>query len=254
MSAYLARFKGISREHTGSDLNTFVTWCTERGVQPLAARRADLELFVRWMQETRRFKPSTVARRTSVVAGFYRTCVIDGVLDHSPAEYVRRPSVPPESPTLGLTHLQFEAMLTLAAGPPRDLCIAFDAYSIKCMARYVVEIEPEVRQWLDSLSDHDYGRAEFYADLLADNAETLGEPYSRHLGGKVRELRFHLQRQQVRITYWLASGRRVILLTVFNKTQRSEVAEVDRALAVQKECEAEHGHAVDVYDRRNSDE
>jgi integrase len=49
-----------------------------------------------------------------VIAGFYRTCVIDGVLEHSPAEYVRRPTVPPESPTLGLTHLQFEAMLTAA--------------------------------------------------------------------------------------------------------------------------------------------
>jgi len=86
MSAYLSRFRGISREHTCSDLNAFMTWCTERGVQPLSARRSDLELFVRWMQETRRFKPSTVARRTSVVSGFYRTCVIDGVLDHSPAE------------------------------------------------------------------------------------------------------------------------------------------------------------------------
>ena len=41
--------------------------------------------------------------------------VIDGVLEHSPADYVRRPTVPPESPTLGLTHLQFEAM-----SPPRD--------------------------------------------------------------------------------------------------------------------------------------
>jgi integrase/recombinase XerD len=50
----------------------------------------------------------------SVVAGFYRTCVIDGVLEHSPAEYVRRPNVPAESPTLGLTHLQFEALLTAA--------------------------------------------------------------------------------------------------------------------------------------------
>jgi site-specific recombinase XerD len=71
-------------------------------------------MYVRWMQETRRFKPSTVSRRTSVLAGFYRTCVIDGVLSHSPAEYVRRPVVPAESPTLGLTHLQFEAMLTAA--------------------------------------------------------------------------------------------------------------------------------------------
>ena len=35
-------------------------------------------------------------------------------MEHSPAEHVRRPSVPPESPTLGFTHLQFEAMLTAA--------------------------------------------------------------------------------------------------------------------------------------------
>jgi hypothetical protein len=122
------------------------------------------------------------------------------------------------------------------------------------MSRYVIEIEPEVRKWLDSLSDHDYGRAEFYADLLADNAETLGEPYSRHLGGKVRELRFHLQRQQVRITYWLAPGRRVILLTAFNKTRRSEVAEVQRAFIAQKDCEARHSHAESIYNREISDE
>ena len=59
-------------------------------------------------------KPSTVSRRLSVVTSFHNTCVIDGVLQHSPAEYVRRPRVPPESPTLGLSHLQFEALLTAA--------------------------------------------------------------------------------------------------------------------------------------------
>ena len=113
-AAYLARFKGLSREHTDSDLRAFLSWCAGRGIDPLRAQRAQLELYVRWMQETRRFKPSTVSRRTSVLSGFYRTAVIDGVLAHSPAEYVRRPTVPPESPTLGLTHLQFEAMLTAA--------------------------------------------------------------------------------------------------------------------------------------------
>lgn len=120
VGAYLGRFKGSSREHTGSDLRVFLTWCGERGVQPLAAHRADLELYVRWMQETRRFKPSTVSRRISVLAGFYRTCVIDGVLAHSPAEHVRRPTVPVDSPTLGLTHLQFEALLTAARQSARD--------------------------------------------------------------------------------------------------------------------------------------
>ena len=66
------------------------------------------------MQEVRRFQPSTVSRRVSVVAGFYRTCVIDQVITASPADYVRRPNVPPQSPTLGLSHLQFEALLTAA--------------------------------------------------------------------------------------------------------------------------------------------
>jgi len=114
VAAYLARFKGSSRDHTESDLRCFLAWCAERGLDPLAARRPHLELYLRWMQEIRRFKPSTVSRRFSVTAGFYRTCVIDGLLDHSPAEHVRRPSVPAESPTLGFTHLQFEALLTTA--------------------------------------------------------------------------------------------------------------------------------------------
>ena len=120
VGAYLGRFKGSSREHTGSDLRVFLTWCGEHGVQPLATQRVDLERYVRWMQETRRFKPSTVSRRISVLAGFYRTCVIDGVLPHSPAEHVRRPTVPADSPTLGLTHLQFEALLTAARQSAHD--------------------------------------------------------------------------------------------------------------------------------------
>jgi site-specific recombinase XerD len=79
------------------------------------------------MQESRRFKPSTISRRFSVAAGFYRTCVIDGVLEHSPAEHVRRPHVSAESPTLGLTHLQFEALLTAARESVNDYDFALVA-------------------------------------------------------------------------------------------------------------------------------
>jgi hypothetical protein len=115
---------------------------------------------------------------------------------------------------------------------------------------YEVDIEPEVRSWLAGLSDRDFGRVDFLVGLLAEHAEDLGEPYARHLGGKVRELRFHLLlRQQIRVTYWLAPGRRVILLTVFAKTRRAEAAEVARALYAQKICEAEHGSAHQVFDR-----
>jgi integrase len=127
VAAYLARFKGSSREHTDSDLRCYLAWCAERGLDPLAARRPHLELYIRWMQEVRHFKPSTVSRRFSVTAGFYQTCVIDGLLDHSPAVHVRRPSVPPESPTLGFTHLQFEALLTAARQSPNPCDFALVA-------------------------------------------------------------------------------------------------------------------------------
>ncbi len=90
VAAYLARFTGSSREHTESDLRCYLAWCAERGLDPPAARRPHLELYIRWMQEIRRFQPSTVSRRFPVTAGFYRTCVLDSILQHSPAEHVRR--------------------------------------------------------------------------------------------------------------------------------------------------------------------
>ncbi len=57
VAAYLARFKGSSRYHTDSDLRCDLAWCAGRGLDPLAARRPHLELYIRWMQEIRRFKP-----------------------------------------------------------------------------------------------------------------------------------------------------------------------------------------------------
>jgi site-specific recombinase XerD len=114
VAAYLGRYRGESRLHTGSDLNVFLTWCARQGLDPLTAGRVDIERYVRWLQEVRCYQPSTVSRRLSVVVGFYRVCVIDQVLPYSPADYVRRPPVPAESPTLGLGHLQFEALITTA--------------------------------------------------------------------------------------------------------------------------------------------
>ncbi len=115
---------------------------------------------------------------------------------------------------------------------------------------YEVELEPEIRSWLAGLADRDFGRVDFLVGLLAEHAEDLGEPYARYLGGKVRELRFHVLRQQTRVTYWLAPGRRVIFLTVFRTTRGAEAAEVARALHAQKVCEAEHGRAHEVFDRK----
>ena len=79
------------------------------------------------------------------------------------------------------------------------------------MARVRVELEPEVRDWLTA----SFATAAFYVDLRAERGSTLGEPYTRQLDGKLRELRFHLAGRAVRVTYWIAPGRRIILLTTF---------------------------------------
>ena len=118
VAAYLGRYRGQTRLHTGSDLKIYLTWCTDQDLDPLLVGRVDIERYVRWLQEIRYYRPSTVSRRLSVVVGFYRVCVIDQILPYSPADYVRRPPVPAESPTLGLGHLQFEALISTARLSP----------------------------------------------------------------------------------------------------------------------------------------
>ena len=74
----------------------------------------------------------------------------------------------------------------------------------------------------------------------------LIHPPSRREGQGVG---FHLLGEQIRVTYWLAPQRRVILLTVFRKTRSAEVTEVTRAMNAQKTCESMHGIAHEVFDR-----
>ncbi len=113
--------------------------------------------------------------------------------------------------------------------------------SIVAMGRGSVELEPEARDWLEGLPAPRFVTAAFYIDLLAEQGPHLSEPYTRRLDGKLRELRFHLDRRAVRITYWIASGRRIVLLTVFVKTPMREHREIDRARRALAQCvAAEH--------------
>jgi len=102
-----------------------------------------------------------------------------------------------------------------------------------------VELEPEVRDWYLGLDDDAQGRVEFHIDRLAREGPLLDEPHTKQLDGKLRELRFYLVRRATRITYWIAPGRRIILLTVFVKTRRQERRQVDRARKAMERCLAE---------------
>jgi hypothetical protein len=109
-----------------------------------------------------------------------------------------------------------------------------------------VELEPEVRDWLERLPTAQFARVAFYVDLLADEGPLLGEPYTRQLDGKLRELRFHLDDDAMRVTYWIAAERRIVLMTVFRKTRMREYREVQRARRAFRRC-VEERHTVADY-------
>ena len=119
-AGFLARYSGRTREAYTLDLKTFFAWCAARGTEVFEMTRPHLEIYVRWMEEDRGYAPATTARRLSTVAGFYRFAVIDGYLDRSPAEYVRRPRVPEESQVLGLDRMQLGALVATARASTPD--------------------------------------------------------------------------------------------------------------------------------------
>jgi hypothetical protein len=110
-----------------------------------------------------------------------------------------------------------------------------------------LELEPEVSDWLESLDDKRWAQALFHVDLLEQRGTLLGEPYSRQLSGKLRELRFYCGGERIRITYWIAPGRRIIALTVFAKTRMRDSAEINRAAKAMARCQIE-GHTPDEDD------
>jgi hypothetical protein len=111
---------------------------------------------------------------------------------------------------------------------------AKSGYSIDAMDWGTVELEPEVRDWLRSLDQDTVNHVAFYIDLQAERGPLLSEPHTRQLDGKLRELRFWLGTRQTRISYWIASGRRIILLTVWHKRR---CARPPRSNGLSEHCE-----------------
>lgn len=130
------------------------------------------------------------------------------------------------------------------------LIIPTSTYTVVGMCElYDIELEPEIEAWLDTLPLLDFARVDDLVGELAELGTLMDEPHSRHLGDGLRELRKTLSGRQTRITYWLAPGRRAVLLTVFVKTQRKERRQVERARKAMAECQASHEAAHTVYER-----
>ncbi|MFM8857321.1 MAG: type II toxin-antitoxin system RelE/ParE family toxin [Actinomycetota bacterium] len=103
-----------------------------------------------------------------------------------------------------------------------------------------LELEAEVTEWFNSLDDVDKVRVGFHFDRLATLGPLLDQPHTKQLRGKLRELRFQLGGRRVRVSYWIAPGRVIVLLTVFVKKHGVEFLEVQRALRAFERCKSEH--------------
>jgi len=111
-----------------------------------------------------------------------------------------------------------------------------------------VELESEVREWYLALDDDAQGRVDFHVDRLEQQGPLLDEPHTKQLDGKLRELRCYLDKRATRVTYWIAPGRRIILLAAFVKTKRQERKQVERARKAMQRCMAEEHTAEDDDD------
>ena len=127
-------------------------------------------------------------------------------------------------------------------------CQVLSPYSMCAMLWGEVELEPEVSDWYLNLDESERGRVGFHIDRLAAKGPLLDEPHTKQLDGKLRELRFYLRGQAIRVTYWIAPGRRIVLLTVFPKTRNQERQQIRRAKLAMQRCMAEDHTIENEYD------
>ena len=114
VAAYLARFKGSSREHTESDLRCFLTWCAERGLDPLARGARSWSSTSAGCRRSASSSPPQSPGASRSPPGSTGPASSTACWNtHQPSTSAAR-QCPPESPTLGFTHLKFEALFTEA--------------------------------------------------------------------------------------------------------------------------------------------
>ena len=102
-----------------NDVKIFCTFLDEAHVDLLQVRRTHLDIFSR-VHEQYTDSNASIARRLAAISAFYRFLLLDEVIEKSPAEYIRRPSIDPDfTATQALT--QREALRLLDAATEHSL-------------------------------------------------------------------------------------------------------------------------------------
>lgn len=113
---FLDRYTAGTRRLYDLDLRLFFAWCSERGLDPLDARRAHLEAFGRHLTTERGNSPRSACRRMQTIRSFYRLAVADELIDRDPTTLMRMPRWHVDPSTIAfLTTPQVGRLLTAAA-------------------------------------------------------------------------------------------------------------------------------------------
>ena len=115
-ASFLGRY---SNPHTragyASDLRIFFAWALGNGMDPLTVRRVHVQLFVRYLETIRGYRPSGIERTIVAVRGYFETALLDEIVDRNPTKGVVIPRVV-NDPTskVHLTRHEFADLITAA--------------------------------------------------------------------------------------------------------------------------------------------
>jgi len=87
-----------------------------------------------------------------------------------------------------------------------------------------------VLDYIEKLRDKEEAKVLKYIEFLRINKGYLDEPYSKHVKGKIRELRVDFGRNRHRIFYFVFIKKTIILLQAFlKKTTKTPALEIKKA-------------------------
>ncbi len=100
-------------------LQQFLLWCESCGLHPAQITADQIKRYRRWLIDSRKFKPATVALKLSVVRRFYQAAQERGLISTNPAASISPPK-PKRDTTANINYLEKEEVTALLAAIPDD--------------------------------------------------------------------------------------------------------------------------------------
>jgi integrase/recombinase XerD len=111
--AFLAGYKPATARVYELGLRQWFAFAEYNGFDPIDCRRTHLDLW-RCDLESGGRQPATIANRLGAIAMFMRWCFEEELIGRNPAAHLKRPQVPTESSTVGLSRDEASRLLYVA--------------------------------------------------------------------------------------------------------------------------------------------